>query len=96
MENWENEKRASEKEARVQSAVLGGHSRTPVQLNIETVIHTVAREGRGTEEDPVRLVDQYWSLKGKLLATVDPIDREKLMLNERGGEWDGDHELSFK
>ena len=35
------------------------------------VIEVVMRAGKGTEEDPNRLVTQYWSLDGKLLATVD-------------------------
>lgn len=37
------------------------------------VIVTEAIEGRGTEDDPVRNVLQYWSLDGKLLAKVDPV-----------------------
>ena len=35
------------------------------------VIEVVMRAGKGTEEDPNRLATQYWSLDGKLLATVD-------------------------
>lgn len=35
---------------------------------IITVIETRALEGIGTRQDPVRVVVQYWSLKGKLLA----------------------------
>ncbi len=36
------------------------------------VIEVITRAGKGTQEDPNRLVTQYWSLDGKLLATVDP------------------------
>lgn len=32
------------------------------------VIRTSSIEGRGTDEDPVREVVQYWSLDGSLLA----------------------------
>ena len=48
----------------------------PVQMAQKMeVIKTVARYGKGqTKEDPVRLITQYWTLDGKLLATVDPID----------------------
>lgn len=36
------------------------------------VIETKACVGRGTEQDPNRVVTQYWSLEGKLLAKDDP------------------------
>lgn len=36
------------------------------------VIVTEAIEGRGVDGDPVRIVHQYWSLDGELLAKVDP------------------------
>lgn len=32
------------------------------------VIETKSIKGTGTEKDPVRVVTQYWSLNGKLLA----------------------------
>ena len=35
------------------------------------VIETTALRGRGTEDDTCRLVRQYWSLDGKLLAEND-------------------------
>ena len=36
------------------------------------VIRTTATIGKGNEEDPCRIVIQYWSLEGKLLAEHDP------------------------
>lgn len=36
------------------------------------VIETSIARGKGTEEDPVRTVRQYWSADGKLLAEDDP------------------------
>lgn len=36
------------------------------------VVETKAIAGRGVEGDPVRLVTQYWSPEGKLLAVNDP------------------------
>ena len=31
------------------------------------------RRGKGTEDDPVRRIVQYWSTDGILLAEVDPV-----------------------
>lgn len=45
------------------------------------VIETQSLEGRGTDEDPCRIVTQYWSLQGELLAKVDPADESEA--NER-------------
>lgn len=42
---------------------------TPV---IET---TLTRAGDGTGRNPIRVVTEYWSLDGKLLASVDPHTR---------------------
>lgn len=33
---------------------------------VETLI------GKGSEEDPLRVVNEYWSLDGDLLAVTDP------------------------
>jgi hypothetical protein len=40
-------------------------------------IETKALRGLGTEEDPVRIVTQYWDMRGKLLAENDPCEKEK-------------------
>lgn len=37
------------------------------------VIVTESVVGRGTEEDPIRSILQYWSLNGEFLAKVDPV-----------------------
>ncbi len=37
------------------------------------VIKTESVCGKGTEESPVRVVIEYWSLEGELLARVDTI-----------------------
>ncbi|KKL64167.1 hypothetical protein LCGC14_2167770 [marine sediment metagenome] len=43
------------------------------------VIHTNVTIGKGTPEDPIRLVQQYWSLEGILLAFWDELsERENL------------------
>lgn len=36
------------------------------------VIRTTATRGKGNENDPCRIVTQYWSLDGKMLAENDP------------------------
>lgn len=41
------------------------------------VIQTKAVRGVGTEEDPCRLVIQYWDTEGKLLAENDAWAKEK-------------------
>lgn len=42
-----------------------------------TVIKTESLRGDGTEKDPCRMVEQYWSLKGDLLAEKDSWEKEK-------------------
>ncbi|MDH4241018.1 MAG: carboxypeptidase [Phycisphaerae bacterium] len=37
------------------------------------VIFTVSHRGSGTEKDPARLIYQYWSLEGELLAEHDTL-----------------------
>ncbi len=46
-----------------------GHSVN--EAKVIQVIETVSRIGKGTEEDPCRLVTEYWSLDGELLAVND-------------------------
>lgn len=41
------------------------------------VIETISTRGKGTEENPCRIVHQYWSLEGELLAENDPCGDEK-------------------
>lgn len=38
------------------------------------VIKVCSKTGEGIENDPVRIITEYFSLDGKLLATNDPID----------------------
>ena len=41
---------------------------------ITVIKTTLLRRGEGIKEDPVRIITQYWSLDGELLAEVDPED----------------------
>lgn len=45
--------------------------RTPEKVEMIEVIHTEATRGEGTNENPVRVVHQYWDKDGKLLAEND-------------------------
>lgn len=41
---------------------------------IEVIETTIARRGNG-KDDPIRIITQYWTLDGALLAEVDPAAR---------------------
>ncbi len=43
-------------------------------VELIVVIKTESICGKGTEESPVRVVIEYWSLEGELLARVDTFD----------------------
>lgn len=47
------------------------------KAQVINVIETKSMRGRGTPEDMCRIVRQYWSLDGKLLAENDPIEKTK-------------------
>jgi hypothetical protein len=40
---------------------------------IEVIEASIMRRGQGVEGDPIRIITQYWSLDGELLAEVDPV-----------------------
>lgn len=44
---------------------------------IQVIRTTLARRGEGVSGDPVRIVTQYWTLDGELLAEVDPFPWDK-------------------
>ena len=44
---------------------------TPRKVELLEVIHTEAVRGKGTNENPVRVVHQYWDKEGNLLAEKD-------------------------
>lgn len=41
------------------------------EVKMMEVIHVVSFEGEGTEENPARLINEYYSKEGALLATKD-------------------------
>ena len=54
------------------------------------VIKTVSFLGKGTDENPNRFIDQYWTLEGELLATVDPLmdsDADNLHFMKKLKNW---------
>ncbi|MGH1707915.1 hypothetical protein ABE927_15510 [Enterococcus gallinarum] len=47
------------------------------EVKMMEVIHVVSFEGEGTEENPARLINEYYSKEGTLLATNDEwLERE--------------------
>lgn len=47
------------------------------QVKMMEVIHVVSFEGEGTKENPARLINEYYSKEGALLATKDEwLERE--------------------
>lgn len=47
------------------------------EVKMMEVIHVVSFEGEGTEENPARLINEYYSKEGALLATKDEwLERE--------------------
>ena len=47
---------------------------------ITVIVTTLTRRGTGkTSDSPIRVVTQYWSLDGALLAEVDPCPPETLV-----------------
>ena len=50
----------------------------PAEL-IEVIRTELLRKGRGIEESPVRIITQFWTKDGELLAEVDPwTDKEHI------------------
>lgn len=41
------------------------------EVKMMEVIHVVSYEGEGTKENPARLIDEYYSKDGALLAAKD-------------------------
>jgi len=43
-------------------------------VEVMQVVRTrLERRGKGTDDGPVRRIEQFWSMGGELLAEVDPI-----------------------
>ena len=55
---------------------MGATPRGVDNVKVIEVIETKALKGKGTEENPVRYVYQYWDFGGNLLAERDYIDEE--------------------
>lgn len=57
--------------------VLPKKSKHVREVKMMEVIHVVSFEGEGTEENPARLINEYYSKEGTLLATKDEwLERE--------------------
>ena len=49
---------------------------------IEVVRTRLQRRGQGVVGDPVRILTQYWSLEGELLAEIDPFNEGTMTAEE--------------
>ena len=57
--------------------VLPKKSNNVREVKMMEVIHVVSFEGEGTKENPARLINEYYSKEGTLLATKDDwLERE--------------------
>lgn len=45
---------------------------------IQVIKTTLLRRGDGTVDNPIRIIDQYWSLDGKLLWEYDPCKEQPM------------------
>jgi len=51
------------------------HENSDVQI-IQLIKTTLKRAGEGIENDPIRIIVQYWNMQGKLLFEVDTFKKE--------------------
>lgn len=51
--------------------------------NVIQVIQVDSRVGKGTNDDPVRVITEYWSLDGQLLARVDKYELPEIDNDEK-------------
>lgn len=65
--------RMQKKEARMMAAQTA-RPRGTDKARVIRVIVTESLLGRGTADDPCRILKQYWDFNGKLLASSDPVE----------------------
>lgn len=54
-------------------------------VTVLRVIHITSYVGEGTQDDPGRLIDEYWGLNGALLARRDSVIEARML-----PVWQGD------
>lgn len=50
---------------------------------IQVICTTLTRYGDGSELNPIRIITQYWSIDGELLAEVDPHKETEFQLTKK-------------
>ena len=51
-------------------------------VELLTVIRTnLLRRGKGKDDDPVRIITQYWDMEGNLLAEIHPEKEENFAIS---------------
>lgn len=57
---------------------------TPVrQVEVTRVIRVTSVRGAGTETDPCREIEQYWTMEGELLSEDDPLLKQEYVAERR-------------
>jgi hypothetical protein len=52
-----------------------GYGENPLRsVELIEVLEASVKIGTGTDEDPIRILVQYWTLDGRLLAEHDPLN----------------------
>ena len=51
------------------------------KAEVMKIIRTTSLLGLGTEEDPARLIYQYWDFKGNLLASHNTLKNNEIIEN---------------
>ena len=48
----------------------------PIEI-VQLIRTDLTKRGKGTEDDPCRVIRQYWSMDGELVFEIDPCEGEK-------------------
>ena len=54
-------------------------------VKIEQVIHVFSVFGKGVEDDPVRVIHEYYTMEGNLIARIDPVKSAEQSVQRMGG-----------
>lgn len=49
------------------------------RVEVEQVIHVISAFGKGIEGDPVRMIHEYYTMDGNLIARLDPTMTNKFL-----------------
>ena len=75
--NFKREVKEMEKQTFYEEKMIFSYSPEKEVEVIRVVRTTLMIRGEGNEKDPIRRIEQFWSLDGKLLAENDPCLKNK-------------------